>query len=93
MADKVYWISPGRINESIKIFKKEEVTDLIMLGQISPVRIFMSRKKWDDLTKKIVGTINDFRPHTIFKEIIATYESFGFNFLSTTEYMKDFYRD
>ena len=88
-ADKIYWITPGRISESIKILKKEGVTDLIMLGQVSPVRIFMSRRGWDDLTKKIVSTINDFRPHSVFKEIIATYESFGFNFLSTLTYMKD----
>jgi DUF1009 family protein len=82
-ADKVCWVTPGRVRDIIEFFRREGVTDLVMAGQISPWRIFASRRHWDDLALNIAARIRDFRPHSIFGEFIKVFESEGFRFLSS----------
>lgn len=89
-ADEVCWVAPGQIRRSIDFFKSEGVEHLVMAGQISPVRIFLSRYRWDDLMLKVVEEIRDFRPHTVFGEIIKTYEKYGLGFISSVTYMEDY---
>jgi len=57
-------------------------------GQINPLRIF-KRKGWDKKLISLVDSIQDFRPHTIFAEIIAYLEKTGITFLDSTFYLKD----
>lgn len=42
--DKMYWIGLGQLGKLIKIFKKEEVKQSVMVGQIPPTLIFKALK-------------------------------------------------
>jgi len=84
--DKTYWLSVGNLDRLKKILKVEELKQCIMAGQINPLHIFR-RKNWDKELKNLVGRIEDFRPHTIFKTILANLEAEGVSFLDSTAYL------
>ncbi|MFH1504412.1 MAG: UDP-2,3-diacylglucosamine diphosphatase LpxI, partial [Candidatus Omnitrophota bacterium] len=85
--DKTYWIKAGRLGELKQILRRESLKQCVMAGQISPWRIFR-RKNWDKELISLVESIQDFRPHTIFKEIISSIEKQGIEFLDSTFYLK-----
>lgn len=85
--DKAYWIEVGKFAKLIRILKNEDIKDCIMLGQISPRRIF-NRKNWDTLLLDLVKE-SDFKPHSIFAKIILSLEKEGFRFLNSTLYMEE----
>ncbi|RKY31439.1 MAG: LpxI family protein [Candidatus Omnitrophota bacterium] len=87
LVDKSYWVDVGRLEEVVDIFKKENIKDCVMVGQISPWRIFR-RRRWDDSILEVVKEA-DFRPHSIFSKIIYALEKEGFRFLDSTYYLKD----
>ena len=89
LADKVYWVDIGSVKKLIEIFLAENVTTLVMAGQISPYRIFRDRKNWDDLMNNIVKSSPDFRPHSIFTEIIKEIQNNGLTFIDSVTFMED----
>ena len=89
--DKAYWIEVGKLGELIRILKEEDIKDCVMLGQISPRRIF-NRKKWDRFILDLVKE-SDFKPHSIFTKIISSLEKEGFRFFDSTLYMAEHLAD
>lgn len=88
--DEIHWVSIGQLKEVIDIFVREGIKDVIMAGQISPYRIFKDRHKWDELMTGIYENIPDFRPHSIFTEIITEIEKYNLKFMSSVSYMEDY---
>ncbi len=88
--DKIYWAKIGQLQSIINIFLEENIKDIILAGQISPYRIFKNRDSWDSLMKNINKDISDFRPHSIFTEIINQAQIQGLKFLSSVTYMEDY---
>jgi len=84
--DKTYWIDVGKLGELKRILKEEGLRQCVMAGQINPLRIFR-RKGWDDELTSLIKGICDFRPHTIFSEIIASLKKEGVIFLDMTLYL------
>ncbi|MCD6583816.1 MAG: UDP-2,3-diacylglucosamine diphosphatase LpxI [Candidatus Omnitrophica bacterium] len=87
LVDRSYWVDVGRLEEVIDILRKEDIKECVMVGQISPWRIF-KRSKWDNSILEVVEE-TDFRPHSIFSKIISLLEREGFKFLDSTSYLKD----
>ncbi len=90
LVDKAYWVNIGNLKRLIDIFLAEKVTTLVMAGQISPYRIFGSRNRWDALMNKVVESSPDFRPHSIFTEIINTIQGHGLTFIDSVTFMEDY---
>jgi DUF1009 family protein len=90
--DKQYWINPGHLGAFKNIIKQEGIADWIMAGQINPMRIFR-KKDWDGELSDLVSRIEDFRPHTVFIEIINYFQKQGVNFLDSTRYLGDVLSD
>jgi len=84
--DKTHWLGVGKLRELKAVLKVEGLKDCIMAGQINPLHIFRS-KNWDKDLISLVGKIEDFRPHTIFKTILANLEAEGVHFLDSTAYL------
>ena len=84
--DKTYWIDVGKLQQFIDLLKKEKIKDCVMVGQISPYRIF-KKEKWDSLLVQITKDV-EWRPHCIFTRIITHLEKEGFTFLPSTLYME-----
>lgn len=87
-ADKTYWFSVGELGALRDAVKKEGLSECVMAGQISPVRIF-NRKRWDNELTKLVNETKDMRPHTIFSSIIAYLERYGVKFIDSTMHLKE----
>jgi len=88
IADKVYWVEVGQIKRSLEIFRQEQIKECVMLGQISPWRIF-KRRHWDrELLDLVKAT--DYRPHSIFSTIINYLETNGLSVLDSTIYLQDY---
>jgi len=90
LADKVYWIFPGELKKITEVLVKEGVGTAVLAGQVSPYRIFRGRKNWDELMLKVSANTPDFRPHSIFTEIIKEIEKCGINFVNSTTYLEEF---
>lgn len=88
--DKIFWIHIGKLNELTGIFSKEEIKTVVMAGQISPFRIFKDKSNWDDTMRHIIGVISDFRPHSIFTEIIREVEKHNLRFISSITYLEEY---
>lgn len=87
-ADRTYWFSIGSLGSLRDAIKKEGLSECIMSGQITPLRIF-NRKKWDSELLKLVEETKDMRPHTIFSGIIKYLEQQGVKFIDSTIYLKE----
>jgi DUF1009 family protein len=88
-ADKTYWLNVGSLGVLRDSLKQEGIKDCIMVGQITPLRIFQ-KKNWDDELSSLVESASDLRPHTIFSLIIQYLEKEGINFLDSTLYLKEY---
>jgi len=87
LADKTYWIEVTDLEGLMNILKKEKVKDCVMVGQITPRRIFKKEKE-EGFIKELMKDI-DWRPHSIFRRIIELLEEEGFHFLDSTVFMQD----
>ena len=85
-ADKCYWFSVGELARLRDTIKSEGLTECIMAGQITPLRIF-NRRNWDSELIRLVDETKDMRPHTIFVSIIRYLERHGVRFLDSTMYL------
>lgn len=88
--DKIYWLKLGKLQSLREAIVKEGIKEWILAGQITPLRIF-NRKNWDNELTTLVEKTADFRPHTIFSEIIKYLEIEGIKFIDSTYYLKDFF--
>ncbi|MDP2922905.1 MAG: UDP-2,3-diacylglucosamine diphosphatase LpxI [Candidatus Omnitrophota bacterium] len=87
--DRVHWIDIGKLGVLREELRKKGIKDCIMVGQITPLRIFR-RKNWDAELSLLVEKAEDMRPHTIFSHIIQHLEKEGINFLDSTLYLKKY---
>jgi len=87
-ADKTYWFSVGNLASLRDAIKKENPSECIMAGQITPLRIF-NRKKWDSELLRLVNETKDMRPHTIFSNIIKYLERHDVKFIDSTVYLTE----
>jgi len=86
--DKSYWLNVGRLGELREAIRREELKEWIMAGQINPLHIYR-RQYWDEELVFLIGTTNDFRPHSIFERIIKYLENENnIEFLDSTIYLK-----
>ena len=87
--DKIFWVDAGKVGTALEIFLREKVEKIVLVGQISPYRIFKDRKHWDELMRKIFKNISDFRPHSVFSEIIREFEFQGLSFINSITFLED----
>lgn len=90
LVDKIYWVNIGRLGQLTDIFLKEKIKKVVMAGQISPYRIFRDRAQWDDAMHKVAKSCRDFRPHSIFTEVIKEIEGHNLTFISSLTYLDDY---
>ncbi|MFA5007869.1 MAG: UDP-2,3-diacylglucosamine diphosphatase LpxI [Candidatus Omnitrophota bacterium] len=87
-ADRTHWFTVGSLAGLRDAIKKENLSQCIMAGQISPVRIF-NRKNWDLELRGLIDETKDMRPHTIFSGIIKYLEKQGVKFIDSTIYLTE----
>lgn len=90
IVDKIYWISLSQFSRMFEIFKKEEISDVVMAGQISPGRLFSKEVNQDKELKEILESIKDKRADTIFGKIADKLKEAGLRLLDSTTFIDDF---
>lgn len=88
-ADEILWVWPGEVRRPIEFFKSKKVSNVVMVGQISPFRIFVSRFRWDDLMLEIANNIKDYRPHSVFGALVEMFAKHELSFMDSTTFMDE----
>lgn len=69
LADKTYWLKVGELKKLADTVGKEGINSWVLAGQISPLNVFR-KKNWDEDCLKLIETVPDLRPHSVFGAII-----------------------
>jgi len=68
LVDDIHWIHVGQLDEMIRYFKSKEINSAVMVGQISPWRLF-KRLNLDERAKKVLSGVKQMSAETIFSAI------------------------
>lgn len=66
--DEIHWIKVGQLEELISVFKSKGIKSAVMIGQITPTRLF-KRINLDKKAQKILSSVNQMSAETIFSRI------------------------
>lgn len=87
--DVYYDINVGKIGKIIKTLKRENVTDVVMIGKVTKEVLYKAGTIIPDLRAlKILATVPDRKDDTIMKAIVKELEGEGFKVLNQTEFIK-----
>jgi DUF1009 family protein len=87
--DKVYWIGLSEFARMFEIFKSENITRLIMAGQVTPHRLFSKEIDRGGELKELLASIRDRRPDTIFGAIAERLKGAGFELIDSTTFIEN----
>jgi DUF1009 family protein len=74
--DEIYWVEVGHLEELIKIFKSKNITSAVMVGQVTPTRLFR-KNNLDRIAAKILSSVSQMSAETIFSRIADELENEG----------------
>jgi len=86
--DKIYWISLSEFSRMFEIFKSEGITQIVMVGQISPHRLFSKEIANDAALKDLLTRMKDKKADTIFGAIAERLEECGLKLLNSTTFIE-----
>ncbi|MDD5654989.1 MAG: UDP-2,3-diacylglucosamine diphosphatase LpxI [Candidatus Omnitrophica bacterium] len=89
-ADKVEWIKIGDFKRIASIFKKHDVVNVAMVGQINPLRLFDRRLRANKDVTALLESVKDKRADSIFGAIAQMLSADGLKVLDSTLFLKDF---
>jgi DUF1009 family protein len=84
--DILEWVKVGQLGKLIEIFKKHQVTQCVMVGQIAPKNLFDLRP--DLRAVKLLWGLKEKNAHTIFGGIAAELEKDGITLIEATPWLR-----
>ena len=87
--DKIHWIRLSEFEKMFEIFKSEGITKVVMVGQISPWRLFSRELQKNAALKDIISSIKDRKANTIFGAIADKLKEHGMELLDSTTFIED----
>jgi hypothetical protein len=88
-ADKIYWMRVEEFKKMFAVFKQEEVTKIVMAGQVNPRHLFNRRVMDNPDVKALLENLKDKKADTVFGVIAGKLEESGFELLDSTTLVKD----
>ena len=89
LVDKIYWLSLSEFHKIFSVFKSEGVKNVVMAGQISPVRLFSKEINKSAELKQILFSLKDKKAETLFSAVAKRLEAEGFNLLDSTSLIEE----
>ena len=86
--DTVEWFRVGQLAKPIKFFQQEEVTECVMIGQITPGRLFDLRP--DLRVIKILASLSERNAETMFRAVAEELGREGIKVLPSTTYLEEY---
>lgn len=74
--DELHWLKVGELEKLISIFKSSGIKEAVMIGQITPTRLF-KKMKLDKRAVKVLSSVGQLSAETIFKRIADELEQEG----------------
>lgn len=69
LVERIYWINVGDLGKLFEIFKKENIKEAIMAGQIRPIHLFKPWVKKDATLKAFLKKVKDNRGDSLLKNV------------------------
>ncbi len=90
MADEVRWFSPGEFKKLFIYFRKHNIRQVLMAGQVNPDHLFKKNVPVDEEFKALFNALADRRCDTIFGAVADRLKAEGMELLDSTFLTKDF---
>jgi len=74
--DSISWIEVGELQKMINVFKQQGVKEAVMIGQISPTRLF-KKVKSDERFQRLLEGLGELNAETIFAALAKELEKEG----------------
>lgn len=87
--DEMYWVSVGQLDKLINFFKAKDITSAVMIGQVTPTRLF-KKANLDSRAVKILSSVGQMSAETIFSKIADELEQEGIK-LKDARFLMDKY--
>ena len=89
LADRTDWVYVGQLDKTIKTFRRQQVTDVVSAGQVSPRRLFDGLRP-DVRTLKILAVLKERNAESIFTSVADEFGKNGINVLPATTFLERF---
>ncbi|MEI6653638.1 MAG: UDP-2,3-diacylglucosamine diphosphatase LpxI [Verrucomicrobiota bacterium] len=86
-ADAIEWLRVGQLGKLLKYFRREEVTEAVMVGQIAPKNLFDLRP--DLRTLMLLARLKERNAETLFGGIADELAKDGITLLPATTFLED----
>jgi hypothetical protein len=90
LVEKIYWLGLNDFPRAFQIFQNEKITEVVMVGQISPYQLFRPQVRNSPGLKSLLDSLKDKRADTIFGAIARRLEERGIRVLNSTFLLGDF---
>lgn len=90
LVDKIYWLSLAEFHKIFTIFKSEGVKDVVMAGQVSPVRLFSKEINRSEELRQILASLKDKKTDTLFGAVAQRLEANGLSLWDSTTFIEDY---
>ncbi len=88
--DKYRAIGPGQLKTLFEFFKAENITQVVMAGQVNPENLFDPKVKIDEEFQKLLAALKDRKADTIFTAIADKLKENGMALLDSTFLLSEF---
>ena len=86
LVDTIEWLRVGQLSKLIELFKKQDISRCVMVGQIAPKNLFDLRP--DLRTVKLLASLKDKNAHSIFGAIADELEKEGITLIEATPWLE-----
>jgi len=86
LVDSIKWMRVGQLSKLIKMFKKHNISQCVMVGQIAPKNLFDLRP--DLRAFKLLGTLKSKNAHSIFGAIADELEKEGISLIEAIPWLE-----
>ena len=90
LSDKIYWLDISDFNRLFYVFKEENISKVVMAGQINPLHLFGSKIKLSPQLKELLDNIKDKRADTIFGAIADKLKQSGITLEDSRMFLQEF---
>lgn len=86
--DRMHWVSLSQVGEVPGLLKREEVSEVILAGQIKPERLLQGEDRFDGIARQLFRMVPDRSGLSAMKMAVRYLESQGFRILHSGVFLK-----
>lgn len=89
LVKKVYWLSLQEYGKMFDVFKQENITEVIMAGQVNPQKLFY-KNVGDETLLRLLSSIKDKRPDTVFGAVADMLAQHKIKLIDSTLFLEEY---